>query len=224
MKEFDYTISARWFVTMCTYERKCILGKIVEGKEEPEMQLSEVGKIVEDCWLAIPNHCPNVILDEYVIMPNHIHGLLEIIDLSNLAGETRYANENNQDSCEGTACLQYDNPTLVGARHALPLPDEPNESKIAKSGKPIPGSLGIIIGSFKSAVTKRINELRNTQGKIFWQRNYWEHGIRTDRALDRIREYIKKNPLMWEDDEENILLSSPRHARQSSEFLSQKPL
>ncbi len=174
MKDFDYSIDARWFVTICTHERKCTLGEIVEE----EMKLNEIGRIVEECWLAIPDHFPNVILDEFVIMPNHIHGLLEVVTL----GE------------------------FVGARHALPLQDKgkDNTNNIAKSGKPIAGSLGIIIGSFKSAVTKRINELHGKSSREpFWQRNYYEHGIRTDVERERIQNYIKENPLLWNEDDDN---------------------
>ena len=148
-----------------------MLGNIVEKAEMPEVELSEIGKIVEECWLAIPDHFPGVILDRYVIMPNHIHGLLEI----------------EPESCRGTACRAPTNTTEC----------------FEKFGAPVSGSLPTIIRSFKSASTKRINEQHNTPGKSFWQRNYWEHGIRTDKELNRIQTYIVENPLCWDEDEEN---------------------
>jgi putative transposase len=158
----------------------CVLGEMVEGKEGPKMQLSEVGRIVEECWLAIPEHFPNVILDEYVIMPNHVHGLFEI------SRNSPESDDFQSDSRRGVACYA---PT--GSRERY--------SQIS----PTPESLGTIIRSFKSAVTKRANELYNTPSAPFWQRNYYEHGIRTDQTCDRLRDYIKQNPFMWHEDEEN---------------------
>jgi len=82
---------------------------------------------------------------------------------------------------------------VVGAQHAAPLPEPRTNVQ--------PGSLGAIIRSFKSAATKRINQLRGTPGTRFWQRNYWEHVIRDERSLNRIREYIQNNPAQWAEDQ-----------------------
>lgn len=87
----------------------------------------------------------------------------------------------------------------VGATHALPLP---NNASPRPHG-PQPDSIGAIIGSFKSAATKHINELRNIVGAPVWQRNYYEHIIRNDESMNRIREYIVNNPLQWQLDREN---------------------
>ncbi len=175
IKDFDYTMSAQWFVTICTYKRQCVLGHIIEG----EMQMNELGRIVEECWLAIPDHFPNVVLGEHVVMPNHIHGVIEVC-------------ETNPNTRRGKACLAPTGSKL-----------DNTDVNIAKPGKPIPGSLGIIIGSFKSAVTKRVNDIRGNSDTPFWQRNYFEHGIRSNTSLEQIQKYIKMNPLMWDDDEEN---------------------
>jgi REP element-mobilizing transposase RayT len=96
-------------------------------------------------------------LDEWIIMPNHLHGLLILSEL-----------------CD------------VGAGHARPLQT--------------------IVGSFKSAAAKRINEIRGTPGTAVWQRNYYEHVVRDESALNRIREYIMANPARWADDPENLLM------------------
>ncbi len=64
--------------------------------------------------------------------------------------------------------------------------------------RPVVGSVGVIVGSFKSAVSKRVNQIRQTPGAPVWQRNYYEHIIRDDGALDRIRKYIANNPLKLE--------------------------
>jgi hypothetical protein len=74
---------------------------------------------------------------------------------------------------------------------------------VEQFGKPVSGSIPTIIRAFKSAVTKRINEMRKTPGVKIWQRNYYEHVIRNDNELNRIREYITNNPAQWETDQEN---------------------
>ena len=127
------------------------------------MQLNQAGLIVASCWQQIPEHFSAASLDEWVIMPNHLHGIIIITD-----------------------------ETDVGAQHAAPLPVKT-------------APLSVIVRSFKSAVTKRVNAIRATDGPI-WQRNYYEHVVRDERALDRIRRYIRENPVRWADDPEN-----PRH-------------
>jgi putative methionine-R-sulfoxide reductase with GAF domain/REP element-mobilizing transposase RayT len=124
------------------------------------MHLSPIGKIVSEYWKQIPDHHTDVTLDEFVVMPNHVHGII----------------------------------TIVGARHASPNSVKPG---------PKPRSLGSIIGSFKSAVTKKVDEIRNSSGASLWQRNYYEHIIRNERELNLIRQYIISNPLQWELDREN---------------------
>ena len=154
LPEYDYAQAGAYFVTTCVQERKCLLGEIADGK----MQLSDIGRVVEECWSAIPEHFGHVRLDVFVVMPNHIHGILSI--------------------------------TGVGARHASPKITGPKQR-----------SLGAIVGSFKSAVTKRVNTLRGAQGRSIWQRNYYEHVIRDDDDLGVLREYIVNNPLRWELDQ-----------------------
>ena len=74
LKEYDYSQPGEYFITVCTHDHECTLGKIVDG----EMRLNEVGRIVEKCWKEIPRHFINVKLDEFVFMPNHLHGILTI--------------------------------------------------------------------------------------------------------------------------------------------------
>jgi len=160
LPEYDYTQPGAYFVTICTHQRECLFGEVMEG----EMRLSVWGEVAEQCWRDIPAHFPHVELDAWVVVPNHIHGIITITD-------------------------------VVGAQHAAPL--QPPRINVR------PGSLGAIVRSYKSAVTKRINELRGTPGAAVWQRNYWEHIIRTERALEAIRRYIAENPLRWELDRYN---------------------
>ncbi|HEY5614607.1 MAG TPA: transposase [Bacteroidota bacterium] len=164
VRGFDYSSEGGYFVTICAYQKKCIFGKI--GGEE--MKLSMIGKIVKKYWLEIPRHFPNVELDEFIVMPNHIHGVI---------------------------LLWGDEGDRVGARHAVPLPE--------RYGKPVSGSLPTIVRSFKSAVTKGVNEIRRTPGGTLWQRGFYEHIIRDEDDLNRIRQYVSENVLKWLFDKEN---------------------
>ncbi len=84
----------------------------------------------------------------------------------------------------------------VGARHAVPL-----HPQTEAFGKPVAGSLPTIIRSYKSAAARQINHMRQTPGQPVWHRNYYEHIIRSEAALNRIREYILYNPARWSEDE-----------------------
>jgi putative transposase len=159
LKGYDYAQVGGYFLTMIARDRTCLFGEVVAGT----MVLSDLGKSVQRCWDAIPAHFSNAQLDTFMVMPNHIHGII----------------------------------VIVGARHASPLP-----KGISPRG-PEPQSIGAIVGSFKSAVTKFINNQRGTPGTSVWQRNYYEHIIRDESTLERIREYIVTNPLRWAIDREN---------------------
>jgi len=152
LKDYDYSQEGAYFITICTKNRECIFGRIVDGK----MQLNKFGEIVRYTWFDLPNHNTNVELDQFIIMPNHIHGIIII---------------------------------TVGAG-SEPAPTQ-------KHG------LFEIIRQFKTFSAKRINEIRNTPNLPVWQRNYYEHIIRTEDELHRIREYIINNPLQWQYDREN---------------------
>ncbi len=129
---------------------------------------------MRECWNDLPNHYANVELDAFVVMPNHVHGI--IIILENLVG------------------ADHDLPD-TGAIHESPLPKTTIERRRMLLPK--------IIGRFKMNSAKRINQIRRTPGMSIWQRNYFEHIIRDDNALTRIRDYIINNPQQWEFDREN---------------------
>ena len=172
LRDFDYSSGGAYFVTICTFQRECLFGEIMEGL----MQLNDMGRMVEACQEALPHHFPDVVLDEWVIMPNHIHGIIVI--------------------------HSADSP--VGATHASPDVRRTADT-IATHASPGPGrrSIGALVGSFKSAASRQINQWRNTPGIPIWQRNYYERVIRDDRELDAIRQYIADNPVRWFEDENN---------------------
>ena len=154
LKNYNYSQNGIYFLTICTKNRKEFFGEIKNGK----MYLNDYGKIVEKCWLDLPNHYKNCILDTCVIMPNHIHTIIEINNILNV----------------GTGF------------------------------KPVPTghSLSEIIRGFKTFSSKYINKLKNPN--IFqWQRSFYDHVIRNETSLNKIREYIIENPKMWERDRNN---------------------
>ena len=166
---YDYSGPGAYYVTICAWNRECIFGEIMDGK----MQLNEFGNIVQKEWLNTGHIRPNIELDEFVIMPNHFHGILVI---------NHRLNQPRLDASH-RGVLQYA-PTNAGLR-------SPSQT------------IGAVIRGFKSAATKSINLLRNTAGRPVWQRNYFERVIRNEKDLFRIREYIHFNPLQWDIDEEN---------------------
>ena len=168
LKGYDYASAGAYYVTIVAWRREFLFGDVMNG----EMKLNQRGKIVEECWQSIPNHSHHVELGAYVIMPNHMHGIIIINDID----ENRIATNSSQS---------------VGARHASPL----------RPRGVSPGSLGAIVGSFKSSVTKRIGRELNETG--IWQRNYYEHVIRNEKDLQNKTDYIIANPLLWDEDDEN---------------------
>lgn len=174
LKGYDYSQEGGYFVTVDTWNHECIFGSIADGR----MHLNGFGKIVGECWDLVPEHFPNVELDEFIIMPNHVHGIFIIMDdsvhMMESAGSTH----------------------SVGATHASPL------QQSSRLHGPKSRSVGSIVGSFKSAAAKRINEIRGEPGARVWQRNYYEHVIRDEIEMNRIRQYIMDNPAKWESDKE----------------------
>ena len=137
------------------------------------MELNEWGLVAAETWLWLAEQYQYVELDEWVVMPNHMHGIIVIVDDSNMRrGRSRTT------------------PTrTTPTRIANPTPKR----------KP----LGRLIGAFKTVSTKRINAMENTPGRSIWQRNYYEHIVRDERGLDAIRGYIAANPRRWESDRDN---------------------
>ena len=173
LKNWDYTQTGCYFVTICTKNRKCYFGEIVDGK----MKLSEIGKIAYENWIGIPDHFKNVELDEFVIMPNHLHAIIIIANVPSV--ETRHGS--------------------VETRHGVSL--HVNN----KFSQPISGSLSVTMNQFKASV-KRLCNVKNYD--FTWQRNYYEHIIRDDGELNRIRKYITDNPANWELDENNPVITN----------------
>jgi REP element-mobilizing transposase RayT len=167
---YDYSQEGAYFVTICTYQRVCLFGQIVDGK----MRLNEFGQIALEQWRRLPERFESIEMNAFVVMPNHIHGIMVITD-----------------------------PDPVGAG-LTPAPEiiaQPHSGQ--PQGLPLRVTLGNIVGGYKSLVANeclKIYKTKNeTMGKL-WQRNYYEHIIRDEKSYEAISAYIANNPSLWEQD------------------------
>jgi REP element-mobilizing transposase RayT len=188
LQDYDYSQAGAYFVTICANNRQCLFGDVVDG----EMVLNDAGRMVETVWMELAIRFGYIELDEFTIMPNHFHGIFIL-------------------SGRGESCIRpemgdhkdrpYD--TLPG----MVIPVESGDHKDRPYGT-LPGTVGRVIQAFKSTSTHEyINGVKQNNwtpfaGKL-WQRNYYEHVIRNEESLNRIREYIINNPLQWAYDREN---------------------
>ena len=163
---YDYARAGAYLVTICTHDRLPLFGDTLNG----ECVLTELGLIAEEEWLAAERLRAYVALDYFVIMPNHVHGIVVLTGSDEGRGVARYA---------------------------------PTDRAQSEFRSPHSGTLGAIVRSSKSAVTKRINEARRTPGHVVWQARYHDHIVRDDKDLRRIRTYIVNNPRRWQYDHEN---------------------
>jgi len=159
----DYSGPGKYFVTICTLGTKEWFGKVMNGK----MHLSEIGHIASKMWYELPDHFPFIGLDAFVVMPDHIHGIIVI--------------------------NRFIKTLIVGALHATPLPSP--DSKFQKNEtmstiSPKSGSLSVVIRSYKSAVTKDAHKFDNV---FSWQHGFYDTIICTNGQLSRIRKYISNN-------------------------------
>ncbi len=168
LPDWDYRSAGYYFITICTHQRECLF-------DDPRLY-----EIALNAWDYIPQqpHAKNVALDEWIIMPNHTHGIIEII----IEPESIHPGGEQQDS----------------------LPS---------------GSIGAIVGNYKMLVTKRVKAMLKASGtnKQVWQRGYWERIIRNERELNATRQYIRNNPIRWQEDRDNLdrLLSKMRYVDNS---------
>jgi putative transposase len=237
LKGYDYTQAGAYFVTFVAHDRECLFGEVVDDV----MRLNAFGEIVRDEWFRTAVVRSYVMLDpdEFVVMPNHVHGIIWIVRSGNGDhgddGGGVFAGAHGGDASVGAHLVGAHGGNapvgahlvgahlLVGAQrrcaptntntntNANAITDAVNitEHRQCRGATPtnvIPGSLGAIVRAIKSATTKRINALRGTPAAPVWGRNYYEHIIRYETSLNRIRRYIAANPSRWAEDHEH-----PRH-------------
>ena len=169
---YDYTSTGAYFVTLLVHQRQHLFGTLANG----EVQLTAWGRLAQTEWCRLPERFHGILIDTFVIMPDHLHAILWI---------NTTAMRSSQEARHPTL-LKMD-----GSSPASPLPNPPP-----------PGSLGAVIGAYKATTARLINGLRHSPGSPVWQRNYFERIIRDEDELSRIYDYILSNPLNA-DDEEN---------------------
>jgi putative transposase len=169
----DYSQAGTYLITICTNNRECLFGDVVDG----EMRLNDAGRMVHRISDELPIKYSGIETDEFVVMPNHFHGIVLIC----------------RNDCRG----EVSSPSSVSS-----IP------KLKQGGETPPlhrRTLGQIVAYFKYQSAKQINLVQNTPGYPLWQRNYYEHIIRNEEEMDRIREYIIDNPAKWAEGENNSI-------------------
>jgi putative transposase len=167
---WDYASPGVYFVTICTQGHRCWFGEVKDGR----MVLNKLGQIAEMYWREIPIHHDNVLIDAFVIMPNHVHGIILIPD-----------SENTPDLYVATS--------LRGVQQS--------DTEYFSAISPKQGSLSTIICGDKSTVTKKIHADLNPM--FAWQARFYDHIIRTEPDHENLRWYISRNPANWHNDEQH---------------------
>lgn len=171
LRHHDYSAPGYYFFTVVTQGRTHLFGRI-DGET---MLRSAPGEVVASVWLRLPLHYLHVALDEFVVMPNHVHGIVVLLDEADIRADQ--ANTSGSPIGAGSKTA----PTKHARRHGLPE----------------------VVRAFKTYSARAVNEARETPGAPVWQRSYYERVIRDEAELERAREYICLNPLKWHLDEEN---------------------
>jgi len=183
LKDYDYHHAGAYFVTIVSQDRRCLFGDVVDGK----MQLNAASQMVQTVWDELSNNYPGVETDYFVVMPNHIHGVIVFV------GADPRACPESGGQPQGVAPTKTQSAYADVAR-SLSLPD--------------------VLHRFKTLTTQRYAVGVKDYGWVrfngrLWQRNYFEHVIRDENSLHRIREYILDNPMRWEFDRENPAALKP---------------
>ena len=205
LRGYDYSQAGAYFVTICANNRECLFGEVVDGK----MRLNDAGRMIEKWWLEMNRAFPTMETDEYIVMPNHFHGVVVIVgaDLRVcpiVGADLRVCPIVGADLrvCPIVGADLRVCPIVGADLRVCPIVGAGNRG--AHTGAPLPS----IIQWFKTMTTNEyIRGVKTSAwppfpGKL-WQRNYYEHIIRDEESLNRIREYIRNNPLQWALDREN---------------------
>jgi len=177
---YDYAGPGLYFVTVCIH---ALFGAVTDE----EMRLNGLGRIADEEWRRTPSIRAEVVLDGHIVMPNHVHLLFGIVGVDR-AGP---ANPPTPDAFP------------VGATRCVALPGAADDAPGRPAG-PVPGSVGAIVGQYKSAASRRINEARGTPGTAVWQRGYHERVVRDEDEAYLIRRYVAENPLRWHLDRYHV--------------------
>lgn len=187
LKGYDYSSEGLYFITICCHNKVCLFGHVVNGA----MVLNEYGQVAFNEWMKTPEIRPNVEWGEFIVMPNHIHGIIRItrrgeLHSPNIESNTPDCELNTPDSGGDNKMGECNSPQRYSPQRESPRLQGPSQT------------IGAIVRGYKSAVTKQLNALG--VGRKVWQRDYYEHIIRNEQAYNNISKYIINNPSKWWED------------------------
>ncbi len=204
LKNWDYASNGMYYITIVTKNHNHFFGEIINGK----MILNDIGEIAQKFYNEIPIHFPFILLDEMIIMPNHVHGILTIDQMLNR--DMKLLNNDNVFTVDGGVDDAVDGRDVacnVSTQHNVPLQHNiPLQRNIPQKNKkmaiisPKTGSISTVIRSYKSVVTKNA---RIINPDFAWQTRFYDHIIRNEYSLNNIRHYIINNPIKWQGDRNN---------------------
>ena len=205
---WNYGNNATYFITICTRHREHYFGEIVETRfiasVAHEMQLSELGKIAGQCWNKIPKHFPFVMLDEFVVMPNHVHGIIAI-------DKPEIKNNAMGDSTVETRLIASVTPDIPMETRLIASLQNENENE-NKNQNAIPKKIGGFAGNKNPMLNENLSrvlqwykgrttfECKKIRADFGWQSRFHDHIIRDDESYQRIKNYIITNPQKWDTD------------------------
>ncbi len=220
LKGYDYSQAGLYFITICCQNRKHLFGEIING----QMELNNAGKMIEKIWYEIPNDFPNINLHEYITMPNHIHGIIEIVGADSISAPipvNPISDQSTVDSISVHPTVDSISINPIVDSISAPITDQITDQITGQKGQkrmaemdsaPTGTGTGVglsqVIQSFKRHTTieyiKMVKQnILPSFDKRIWQRNYWEHIIRNENAFVRISEYIMNNSMNWKKDKLN---------------------
>jgi len=215
---WDYSAPAHYFITICISKRKHILGNVVNH----QMILSEYGEIVKTEIIKIQEYHKRIIMDEWVIMPNHIHFIISLGDYYYdngipLIGDDDGNGDDDDDNDDVVKIHEFSLPPTTSSSTLSSIPPT-TSSSIPTTSSSIPTTsptiddikqyrkqrrkmlIPKILGKFKQQTSKQINILGNAPGRKNWQRDYYDHIIRNEKSYQNIKNYIINNPKKWKED------------------------
>ena len=177
LRGHDYSGGGAYFITICAQDKKCLFGQVAKG----EMILNEAGRNIQRVWENLPQRFPTVVLDAFQLMSNHLHGILVI----------------------PSAGLEQALALATGAPVIQPGPKAAGTASQGTASRTPTLAMGGVVGAFKSIATIEVNRFQSCVGRRLLQENFYEHIIRSVDSLEKIRAYIRQNPVRWLEDPEN---------------------
>ena len=176
-KRWRYSRAGAYFVTICVAKRRCLLGRI----DQEVFVSNRLGDLVRESWAALSEHYAYLELGPFIVMPNHVHGVIGILEEPATPARVGFKPTPTDDADATTAGGAGFKPARHARRHGLPE----------------------VVRAFKTFSARRINQLGRTPGQRVWQRGYHDRVIRTEREYQAIAKYIDENPAHWAADREN---------------------